>query len=193
METYMLRYHPAEVTPAGRRLLTGFIAGALSVLIFHQGAIAAMNVLDFTHRPLYSTTATAPWGVPAIWSLAFWGGLWGLVFAAFFMPLWGGALVLAGMAFGAFVLSIVAWFVVAPIKGQPIAAGGVPMAMAAAMCCGAAMTECCATGLAKATADLPAISPTSMTTPGRSGRSPQRATSTVTGATTYSGKATPGR
>jgi hypothetical protein len=138
METYMLRYHPAGVTPAGRWLLTGFIAGALSVLIFHQGALALMNLLDLTHRPLYSTTATAPWGIPGIWSLAFWGGVWGLVFAAFFMPLWGGALVLAGLAFGAFVLSIVAWFVVAPIKGQPLAAGAVPMAMAAAMIANAA-------------------------------------------------------
>jgi hypothetical protein len=133
METYMLRYHPAEVTPTGRWLLTGFVAGALSVLIFHQGAFALMNLLDFTHRPLYSTTATAPWAIPSIWSLAFWGGVWGLVFAAFFMSLWGGALVLAGIAFGAFVLSAVAWFVVAPIKGQALAAGGVPMAMAAAM------------------------------------------------------------
>jgi hypothetical protein len=138
METYMLRYHPAEVTPTGRWLLTGFIAGALSVLIFHQGAFALMNLLDFTHRPLYSATATAPLGIPSIWSLAFWGGVWGLLFAAFFMPLWGGALVLAGMGFGGLVLSVVAWFVVAPIKGQPIAAGAVPMAMAAAVIANAA-------------------------------------------------------
>jgi hypothetical protein len=138
METYMLRYHPAEVTPTGRWLLTGFIAGALSVLIFHQGAFALMNLLDLTHRPLYSATATAPLGIPSIWSLAFWGGVWGLLFAAFFMPLWGGALVLAGMVFGGLVLSVVAWFVVAPIKGQPIAAGAVPMAMAAAVIANAA-------------------------------------------------------
>jgi hypothetical protein len=111
METYMLRYHPAEVTPTGRWLLTGFIAGALSVLIFHQGAFALMNLLDFTHRPLYSATATAPLGIPSIWSLAFWGGVWGLLFAG---------------------------FVVAPIKGQPIAAGAVPMAMAAAVIANAA-------------------------------------------------------
>lgn len=138
METYMLRYHPAGVTPTGRWLLTGFVAGALSVLIFHQGAFALMNLLDFTHRPVYSTAAAAPWGIPGIWSLAFWGGVWGLIFAAFFMPLWGGGLVLAGMAFGAFVLSIVAWFVVAPIKGQPMAGGAVPMAMAAAVIANAA-------------------------------------------------------
>jgi len=133
MATYDMRVHPARATPGGRWLLTGFVAGAISVLIFHQGAFAIMNLLGLTHHPLYSTTATAPFGVPGIWSIAFWGGIWGLIFAAFFMGLWGGALVFAGTLFGAFVLSAVAWFVVAPIKGQPIAGGAVPMAMAAAM------------------------------------------------------------
>jgi hypothetical protein len=132
MSTYQMRIHPGIVTPGGRWLVTGFICGAISVLIFHQGAFALMNLFQFTQHPLYSTTATHPWGVPSIWSLMFWGGIWGLIFAAFFMGLWGGALLLSGIVFGAFVLSAVAWFVVAPIKGQGIAAGAVPMAMAAA-------------------------------------------------------------
>ncbi|HSN20294.1 MAG TPA: hypothetical protein VLS49_06440 [Usitatibacter sp.] len=130
MSTYQLRYHPARTTPGGRWLIIGFLAGAISVPIFHQGAIALLNLLQLTHYPLYSTTATHPWGIPVIWSQVFWGGVWGLVFAAFFMGLWGGALLVAGTLFGAFALSAVAWFVVAPIKGLGIAAGAVPMAMA---------------------------------------------------------------
>ncbi len=63
---------------------------------------------------------------------------WGVIFAAFFMGLWGGALLVAGSLFGAFALSVVAWFVVAPIEGQAIAAGAVPMAMAAAFLANAA-------------------------------------------------------
>ncbi|HXS52117.1 MAG TPA: hypothetical protein VN782_06260 [Usitatibacter sp.] len=132
MSTYQMRYHPAAVTPGGRWLITGFICGGLSVLIFHQGAFALLNLAHFTHHPLYSATATHPFGVPTIWSQVFWGAVWGLIFAAFFMGLWGGALLVAGSLFGAFALSVVAWFVVAPIKGQAIAGGAVPMAMAAA-------------------------------------------------------------
>jgi hypothetical protein len=132
MTTFRMRYHPVEATHGVRWLLTGFIAGAISVLIFHQGALALLNLAGLTDRPVYSMHATAPWGVPEVWSLAFWGGLWGLVFAGFFRPLWGGALVVAGLLFGAFAVSAVAWFVVAPIKGLAIAAGGVPVAMAAA-------------------------------------------------------------
>ncbi len=131
MTTYQMRYHPAASTPAGRWLIAGFLCGAISVLIFHQGVFALMDLAHFTHAPLYSLTSTAPWGVPTIASQVFWGGVWGAIFAAFFMPLWGGALLVAGTLFGAFALSVVAWFVVAPIKGQGIAAGAVPMMMAA--------------------------------------------------------------
>lgn len=148
MATYDVRWHPARTTPGGRWLLTGFVAGAISVLIFHQGAFAILNMLDVTQHPLYSMTATHPLGLPSIWSLALWGGIWGLIFAAFFMPLWGGALVSAGVLFGAFVLSAVAWFVVAPIKGHGIAGGAVPMAMAAAMIANGAWGLGTALGLA---------------------------------------------
>ncbi len=133
METYTLRYHPAEATSGVRWLAVGFIAGFVSVLIFHQAVFALFNALGLIHRPIYSMHSTAPWGVPEIWSISFWGGVWGVIFAAFFVPLWDGALILAGIAFGAFVLSAVAWFVVAPMDGQGIAAGAVPMGMAAGM------------------------------------------------------------
>lgn len=138
MTTYQMRYHPAAVTPGGRWLIAGFLCGAISVLVFHQGALALMNLAHFTHVPLYATAATAPWGVPQIGSQVFWGGLWGAILAAFFMPLWGGALLVAGTLFGAFALSVVAWFVVAPIKGLGIAAGAVPMTMAAGFLANAA-------------------------------------------------------
>ena len=57
-------------------------------------------------------------------NLAFWGGVWGGVWALVApraprgMPVW-----LAGLAFGALLPSLVGWFVVAPLKGQPITAG----------------------------------------------------------------------
>ena len=138
MSTYQLRYHPAAITPGGRWLLTGLVAGALSVLIFHQGALALLDLFQFTHHPLYSATSTGPLGVPQIGSQVFWGAVWGVIFAAFFMGLWGGALLASGAVFGGFLLSVVAWYVVDPIKGQGIAGGAVPMAMAAAFIANAA-------------------------------------------------------
>jgi hypothetical protein len=74
--------------------------------------------------------STAPFGIPQIWSLAFWGAVWGLVLAFVTRRLDGPPLVFAAIGFGAVVPTIVAWFVVAPLKGQPMAAGFDEAAMA---------------------------------------------------------------
>jgi hypothetical protein len=68
--------------------------------------------------------------VPQIWSIAFWGGIWGAVLAATLARLEGARLLVAALIFGAAFPTLVAWFLVAPLKGQPVAAGFVPMAMA---------------------------------------------------------------
>src|SRR5215831_13121745 len=122
-------YRPA--TPRWARWIgVGFLAGALSVLIFHQGAIALMHSLDLTQRVPYQMQPTAPFGVPQVLSLAFWGGVWGVVFAAILRRLDGAQLVATSLLLGALLPTFVAWFVVAPLKGQPMAAGFAPMAMA---------------------------------------------------------------
>ena len=112
-----------------RLLLVGFISGAIAVLVFHQGAAAILHALALTPRAPYSMNATAPLGVPQLWSIAFWGGVWGVVLAAALARLHGAALIIAATLFGAVLPTLVAWFVVAPLKGQPIAAGFVPAAM----------------------------------------------------------------
>src|SRR5687767_7461858 len=111
-------------------IAAGFLAGALSVLIFHQGAFAVLNALGLTERPLYSMAPTEPFGIPQLLSIAFWGGVWGALFAAAFHRLDGARLVAASMVAGAVLPTLVAWFVVAPLKGQPMAADLDPMAMA---------------------------------------------------------------
>jgi hypothetical protein len=69
-----------------------------------------------------------PFGVPRVVDLCFWAGLWGVPFGLlmprFTWPLWLCGILLGIMA------ALVAWFVVAPIKGLPIAAGWVPLNMA---------------------------------------------------------------
>jgi hypothetical protein len=115
------------VTP--RWLLVGFISGAVAVLLFHQGAFALLHSMGLTQRAAYPMGATAPFGIPQLWSLAFWGGVWGILLAVFLVRLQGAALIVAAVVFGAVLPTLVAWFVVAPLKGQPVAAGFAPMAM----------------------------------------------------------------
>ena len=114
---------------SARWLVVGFISGFVSVLVFHQGAFELLHLVGLTPRTPYSTQATAPFGVPVIWSLAFWGGVWGVVLAALFARLRTSALIGWSIVFGAIVPTLVAWLVVAPMKHQPIAAGFVPAAM----------------------------------------------------------------
>ena len=119
---------------SGRWLAVGFVAGAVAVPIFHQGVLALLYAAGLAARPPYSTTPTAPFGVPQLWSLAFWGGVWGIVLAAFLAAArsrpgyWWRALL-----FGAVAPTLVAWFVVAPLKGQPLAGGWQPAAMLTAI------------------------------------------------------------
>ena len=128
MATHTLREAPPTATTL-RWLLVGFIAGALSVLIFHQGAVAVLHALGITPRPPYGMQPTQPFGLPQIVSITFWGGVWGLLFAALLARLTGARLMLIATILGIVLPTLVAWFAVAPLKGQPVAAGFAPRAM----------------------------------------------------------------
>ena len=129
MTTHAVRHdQTALVLP--RWLIAGFISGAVSVLLFHQGAAALLHALALTPRAPYSMNFTAPLGIPQTGSLAFWGGVWGVLLAAMLARIHGAAFIVGAAVFGAALPTLVAWFVVAPLKGQPAAAGFVPMAMA---------------------------------------------------------------
>jgi hypothetical protein len=107
----------------------GFIAGAIAVLTFHQGMIAALHALAPAWVPFlpFRTMPVPPFGVPSIVSNCFFGGLWGAAFGLlmprFTWPMW-----LCGLLLGCAAV-LTGWFIVAPLKGQPIAAGWVPLAM----------------------------------------------------------------
>ena len=63
-------------------------------------------------------------GVPRVISLAFWGGIWGIVFALIEGRIPRGAQYwVYALLFGAIFPTLVAWFVVAPLKAQPVAGG----------------------------------------------------------------------
>jgi hypothetical protein len=126
MTPHALRHYPAELP---RWLIVGFVSGAVSVLLFHQGLAALLHALEWIPRAPYSMTPTKPWGVPQLWSIVFWGGIWGALLAASLARLERMPLLLVAIVFGALLPTLVAWFFVAPLKGQPVAAGGSPMAM----------------------------------------------------------------
>ena len=116
-------------TPKGfsTRLLFGFIAGFVSTLIFHQLTLALLWSAGLAPFAPFPMAATYPFGVPAVLSLAFWGGVWGILFALMerkFAP--GGAYWLVAFLFGAVLPSLVALLVVLPLKGHPVGGGWEP-------------------------------------------------------------------
>lgn len=118
------RTHPA-------RYAVGFGAGFVSVLVFHQGMLTFLHVIGIAAAGPFPMLSTWPFGVPQVWSLAFWGGVWGIVFAAVEpeFPLehmyWAVAFL-----FGAIGPTLVAWFVVFPLKSIPVAGGWHPAGVA---------------------------------------------------------------
>jgi hypothetical protein len=107
-----------------RKLVLGFIAGFIAVLLFHQPVLSFLAHIGFAKAGTYSFTATGPLHVPQVISLSFWGGVWGILFAAVEGRFPRGALYwVYAFGFGAILPSLVAWFVVAPMKGLPLAAG----------------------------------------------------------------------
>lgn len=64
-----------------KRLVLGFVAGALAVLAFHQVMVLVLHLLGQVPNFPWSFRPVAPFGVPAIVNQMFWGGLWGVGFA----------------------------------------------------------------------------------------------------------------
>ena len=108
-----------------RHVAIAFVAGAIGTFVFHQGGLAALNALGLTDRAPFNMTATKPFGVPQVFSLAFWGGVWGILLAWFLGTNKSGWYARA-LIFGALVPTAVAMFVVAPLKGAPIGFGWNP-------------------------------------------------------------------
>ena len=104
-------------------IFTLFIAGFISAVVFQMGMTTILNLLGMPTSP-FPMGATKPFGVPQMWSLAFWAGIWGIVFGAAekYFPA-GPGYWLAALAFGAVLPTLVLWFVVFPLKGIPVAAG----------------------------------------------------------------------
>jgi len=103
-----------------RRVLLGFIAGFLGTIIVHQIALELLHLAGLTPRAAWSMQPVPPFGVPSVISLSFWGGVWGIILALVFARVRGAAYWIGAILFGAILPTLVAAFVVAPLKHQPV-------------------------------------------------------------------------
>ncbi|WP_019503456.1 hypothetical protein [Pleurocapsa sp. PCC 7319] len=116
-------------------MLIAFAAGFLSVLIFHQPMLMILKAIGLAPDKLtpYAMGSTSPLGIPRVFSLAFWGGIWGLVLALSVAWIRDLGYWLSGLIIGSLGPSLVNWFVVLPLKGEPIGGGWTPPGVATAL------------------------------------------------------------
>lgn len=99
-----------------------FVAGFISVLVFHQLALAGLiwaGILPASSEA-WSLASTPPFGVPDVISKAFWGGVWAILLGAILRNAEGRSYWIGWIVLGAVALTLVAMFIVTPLKGEPI-------------------------------------------------------------------------
>ena len=108
-----------------RRIFFSWLAGFLATLVFHQIALWLLHRAGMTPRAPYSMKPVPPLGVPAVISLAFWGGVWGIIMIPVIARIKNDTLYyVAAIVFGAILPTLVAGLVVAPLKHQPVPHSG---------------------------------------------------------------------
>jgi hypothetical protein len=108
---------------SGKRILAGFVAGFVAVLLFHQTMVLILHAAGVAAVMPWNMAPVPPLGVPAVVSAAFWGGIWGIMMAWLLPRFRGAGYWVFALVFGAVALTAVAGFVVAPIKGMPMGFG----------------------------------------------------------------------
>jgi hypothetical protein len=115
------------------KYLLAFLAGFLATLVFHQGLLGILHLVGASPRAPYSMAPAGPLHVPQVLSLAFWGGVWGIALWLAVGRWHGPGFWVGSLVFGALLPSIVALFVVFPLKGQPVAGGWQPTILIGAL------------------------------------------------------------
>ena len=110
--------------PLWKLAIFGFVAGFAATLIFHQSLWYVLSLAGPTPfpRPAWALDPVPPFGVPNVVSKAFWGGIWGVVLAPLLVRLTGATYWASWILVGAVALSLVAFFIVPPLKGEAIPA-----------------------------------------------------------------------
>lgn len=97
----------------------------MAVPVFHQGIWTLLYLQHIQPVAPFSLYPTSPFGIPFIWDLSFWGGVWGLVLVACesLMPRFLIGYLVATAVFGAVFPTLVNWFIVAPLHGHAFGYG----------------------------------------------------------------------
>ncbi len=106
--------------PKPKTLAFAFLAGFIATLVCHQGVLQLLHIAGKVPMSAWNMAPVAPLGVPQVISLAFWGGLWGIVLWSLIHTRRGSTHWLLALGLGALLPSLVAWFVVFPIKDIPL-------------------------------------------------------------------------
>ncbi|MGL5363263.1 MAG: hypothetical protein ACRDBH_10295 [Bosea sp. (in: a-proteobacteria)] len=118
------------LTTNPRSLVFGFIAGAIAVITFHQSMVLILHLLKYLPNFPWSFRPTGAWGVPMLLNSVFWGGLWGMVFAALLAFIPGRTLWQRGLIFGWLGPLLTGnWLLVPFFKGGPYFGGFVTQRM----------------------------------------------------------------
>jgi hypothetical protein len=100
------------------RIVLGFVAAAISVLIVHEGIIYGLTYYGVIKGTPWGLQPIPPWSVPRLANNVFWGGLWGVLFALVYDWIPGGMSWLKGLIFGLFIVVVSNWILLPLIKGQ---------------------------------------------------------------------------
>lgn len=108
-----------------RRAGIGFVAGALAVLIFHQGMYYILGQAGLVQNaPWRLSPLVPPLGIPWLINQMFWGGVWGVIYALLFEPMVPLPFWAAGLVFGVLFPQLLgSWLLVPVLKSQPILGG----------------------------------------------------------------------
>jgi hypothetical protein len=96
-----------------------FVAGFVSTLVFHQGLLTLFYLAAVVSRAPYDFRAVPPLGLPAVISLALWGGAWGIVIWSPLKSVGGPAYWVRAWVISAIASGSVTLFIVSPLKGMP--------------------------------------------------------------------------
>lgn len=99
-----------------------FVSGFLATLVFHQGLFALFWLGGVVPMAPFNLSPVPPLGVPAVVSLAFFGGLWGMVLWLILGRLAGVKFWLGHVIVGATGPTAVAMLVVFPLKELDVSA-----------------------------------------------------------------------
>ena len=104
---------------ASTRIFLGSVAGALSILMFHQTTLEVCFWLGLAPHAAFRVAQVPPFYVPLMVSITFWGAVYGALFAAVSpwvkAPLW-----IKGIGAGLCAM-LLAWFMFLPLTGHQAA------------------------------------------------------------------------